>query len=131
VAGPTTLSTVDLQRLLDVVDPACCDGPGRFVPQTFLTGLADLVGADDVTFQVLDPYERTIALQSIDPGDADDAGSDISDLWWRPSGSPAATPSGPGTSARCGALGIGCRGCTPARTGTRSRRQPAWTEAST
>jgi DNA-binding CsgD family transcriptional regulator len=83
VTETTTLSTTDLQRLLAVVDPARCGGPGRFVPESFLSDLAALVGADDVTFQVMDPYRRTIALQSTDPGDNDDQDDDITTLWWR------------------------------------------------
>jgi DNA-binding CsgD family transcriptional regulator len=83
VTEATTLSKTDLQRLLAVVDPARCGGRGRFVPESFLSDLAELVGAHDVTFQVMDPYRRTIALQSTDPCDGDDHDDDITNLWWR------------------------------------------------
>jgi DNA-binding CsgD family transcriptional regulator len=83
VTRPSIRET-DLRRILDLVDPQRCGDEGEFVPQSFLTDLALLIPACDVTFEVVDPYSRTIALQeaTADPVDDDDVDEDVSELWW-------------------------------------------------
>jgi DNA-binding CsgD family transcriptional regulator len=73
----------DLRRILDAVDPERSGGAGAFVPDSFLAALPGIIGADSVTFQVMDPYQRTISVQELVPDEAgEDAPSDLVAMWW-------------------------------------------------
>jgi DNA-binding CsgD family transcriptional regulator len=82
---PTTIgiSDRDLRLILDVVDRSRCGQAGEHVPDSLLRDLGHLIAYDDATFQVMDPYRRSLSVQSASPegsGDAEDAAVD--DLWW-------------------------------------------------
>jgi DNA-binding CsgD family transcriptional regulator len=75
------VTETQLRRLLDVVDPARCGEPGAHVPGSTLVDLADLLGCDHATFQVMDPYRREISTQSLDPSE-DGPDPELDALWW-------------------------------------------------
>lgn len=80
--------TADAARLLAVVDPDAHDDDGAHVPWSMLSGLAELIGCDDITFQVMDARRRRASLQGIADGqryepDAGDESDEADDLFWR------------------------------------------------
>jgi DNA-binding CsgD family transcriptional regulator len=74
------ISSADLGLLLDVVDPNRCGEAGEHVPDSVLRDLGRLIPYDDATFQVMDPYQRTVSLQSVEPEDTEDP--DVQEMWW-------------------------------------------------
>ena len=58
---PCALSWEQVRRLLGAVDPVAHDGDGEYVPDSVLAALAELIGCDDVTFQVMDFRHQLIA----------------------------------------------------------------------
>ena len=78
----------DFRALLDAVDPKAYNGSGDFMPTGSLRAIAQLIGCDDVTYQVMDPSRRSVLLQ---PDDAPDgrledtavaAPAGLMDLFW-------------------------------------------------
>jgi DNA-binding CsgD family transcriptional regulator len=76
------ISSADLRVILDVVDPDRCGEAGEHVPDSVLHDLAQLVPYDDATFQVMDPYQRMISIQSLEPEPELAADADVDALWW-------------------------------------------------
>jgi DNA-binding CsgD family transcriptional regulator len=78
-----TITESDLRFILDLVDPARWADGGEFVPSSFLRDLTSLIPADEVTFEEIDPYARTIALQERLPvEDVDAPGEEDIGMWW-------------------------------------------------
>jgi DNA-binding CsgD family transcriptional regulator len=82
VAGCIEITTSDLRRLLDVVDPARAGESGELLPYSLLHDIADLVPCDDVSFEVIDPYQRVIAGQGDRPDPDGGVGAKLAELWW-------------------------------------------------
>lgn len=86
-ATPGDLSTADLRRVMQAVDPAAHQGSGTFLPDSVLQCLSAVIGCDLVTFQVMDARCRSATVQEAGPacegdtpGPAPDQGS--TDLFW-------------------------------------------------
>jgi DNA-binding CsgD family transcriptional regulator len=77
------ISEHDLRLILDVVDRNRCGKAGVHVPDSLLRDLRNLIDYDDATFQVMDPYRRTISFQEAG-STTDQSGLDpeIDALWW-------------------------------------------------
>ena len=77
-----TVTTRDLRRLADVVDPAHLDSPGEPMPVSLLQALADVVPCDDVTYESQDPVAaREIRVQTVPAYDEDDD-PELTDFYW-------------------------------------------------
>jgi len=82
VAGQISVTTSDLRRILDAVDPALAGQPGRYVPDSLLHDIAKLVPCDGVTFQVQDLGHRTHVVQGQFPDDGATMDAELLELWW-------------------------------------------------
>jgi DNA-binding CsgD family transcriptional regulator len=81
VAERMAVTSSDLRRMLDAVDPAQAGEAGRNVPYSVLHQIANLVPCDYITFQVMDPYKRVLAAQ--DGAECDDLDDPEQwELWW-------------------------------------------------
>jgi DNA-binding CsgD family transcriptional regulator len=78
-----TLSATGLRRLLGAVDPVAHDGDGEYVPDSVLAALAELIGCDDVTFQVMNVRRKQVDAQVIGPDEEDGAAPELLELFWR------------------------------------------------
>jgi DNA-binding CsgD family transcriptional regulator len=78
----STLVAADLRRMADAVDPSSHTGDGEFVPSSSLQAIASLIGADDVTFQVMDSRRRRAASQSVRDPLEDGATDELDPLFW-------------------------------------------------
>jgi DNA-binding CsgD family transcriptional regulator len=90
MTGRLSITTKDLRRVLDLTDLSIVDEPGRPLPWSLLTGLADLVGCDSVTYESHDVASRFVRHYQVTAGAA--FGSDFTDesvqasfwdLYWR------------------------------------------------
>jgi DNA-binding CsgD family transcriptional regulator len=78
-----TVTERDLRRMLDVIDRGRQAGPDEVFPRELMRALAELIPADDVTFQVSRPLDREfvateeVTEQEVDPGE------DWEDVFWR------------------------------------------------
>jgi DNA-binding CsgD family transcriptional regulator len=78
-----TVTERDLRRMLDVIDRGQEATPEEEFPREVMRALAELVPADDITFQRSRPLDREIlALEEVtdEPGDP---GEGWEDLFWR------------------------------------------------
>ena len=73
------ISTSDLRRLMDIVDPARCGEAGEELPYSTLADLAELLPCDEVAFNRSNQAERRFSWQN-----AEESGVDIGseDLAW-------------------------------------------------
>lgn len=62
-----------VRRLLAVVDPVAHNDDGPHVPWSTLTELAELIGCDDATFQIMDARRRRTSLQSVIDGEREES----------------------------------------------------------
>lgn len=78
-----TVTERDLRRILDVIDRGRQAGPEEEFPRELMRALADLVPADDVTFQISRPLDREfVALEEVTELPSElDAGWEA--LFWR------------------------------------------------
>jgi DNA-binding CsgD family transcriptional regulator len=72
-----------LRRLLDVVDPVAHDGDGEYVPDSMLAALAELIGCDDVTFQVMDVRRKQVGGQVFGPAEEAGDSPELLEMFWR------------------------------------------------
>ncbi len=78
-----TVTERDLRRMLDVIDRGRQAGPDEVYPRELMLALAELIPADDITFQVSRPLDREfvaieeVTEQEVDPGDG------WEDVFWR------------------------------------------------
>jgi len=54
-----------MRQVLDVVDPAAHTGDGEYVPWSMLHALAAVIGCDEASFQVMNPWRRQVSVQAI------------------------------------------------------------------
>jgi DNA-binding CsgD family transcriptional regulator len=78
-----TLSATGLRRLLGAVDPVAHDGDGEYVPDSVLAALAELIGCDDVTFQVMDVRREQADCQVFGPDEEAGASPELLEIFWR------------------------------------------------
>jgi DNA-binding CsgD family transcriptional regulator len=78
-----TLSATGLRRLLEVVDPVAHDGGGEYVPDSVLAALAELIGCDDATFQVMDVRRKQVDCQVFGPGEEAGDSPELLEIFWR------------------------------------------------
>ena len=70
-----TVTERDLRRMLDVIDLGRQAGPDEVFPRELMRALAELIPADDVTFQICRPLDREFVAAEevtelpVDPGD--------------------------------------------------------------
>ncbi len=78
-----TVTERDLRRMFDVIDRGRQAGPDEVYPRDLMRALAELIPADDITFQVSRPLDREfvayeeVTENEVDPGDG------WEDLFWR------------------------------------------------
>jgi DNA-binding CsgD family transcriptional regulator len=72
-----------LRRLLEVVDPLAHDGDGEYVPDSVLEALAELIGCDDVTFQVMDVRRKQVDCQVFGPDEEAGDSRELLEMFWR------------------------------------------------
>ncbi|TCO49420.1 regulatory LuxR family protein [Kribbella antiqua] len=78
-----TVTERDLRRMLDVIDLGRQAGPDEVFPRELMHALAELIPADDVTFQISRPLDREfvaaeeVTEQPVDPGEG------WEDVFWR------------------------------------------------
>lgn len=78
-----TVTERDLRRLLDVIDRGRSTGPDEEFPRELMRELAELVPADDITFQLSRPLDREfVALEEVTEVPSD-PGTGWEDLFWR------------------------------------------------
>ncbi len=83
MAARIDVTTSDLRRLLEIVDPARAGEEGQHVPFSLLQDIGDLVPCDCVAFQVLDLIRQTGELQGADPSEVGpDLDAEHQALWW-------------------------------------------------
>jgi DNA-binding CsgD family transcriptional regulator len=83
-----TLTEREFAALRTVVDPAHTDGPDEGLSWTLLQAIADLVGADDVVLDQVDPDARWFVVwqslaEHVCGENVDDPGDHFWDLWQR------------------------------------------------
>jgi DNA-binding CsgD family transcriptional regulator len=78
-----TLSATGLRRLLEVVDPVAHDGGGEYVPDSVLAALAELIGCDDATFQVMDVRRKQVDCQVFGPDEEAGDSPELLEIFWR------------------------------------------------
>jgi DNA-binding CsgD family transcriptional regulator len=72
----------DLSLILDIVDRSRCGQPGVYVPDSMLRDLGHLIPFDDATFQVMDPYSRSLSIQEAGLIGLQDEDPEVEALWW-------------------------------------------------
>ncbi|WP_433162587.1 response regulator transcription factor [Kribbella sp. CA-247076] len=78
-----TVTERDLRTMLDVIDRGREAGPDEVYPRELLRALAELIPADDVTFQVSRPLDREfVAYEEVTEEEVDSAPG-WEDLFWR------------------------------------------------
>ncbi|MEU4607835.1 response regulator transcription factor [Kribbella sp. NPDC023972] len=78
-----TVTERDLRRMLDVIDLGRQAGPDEVFPRELMQGLAELIPADDITFQVSRPLEREfVAMEEVTEEEAE-LGEGWEDLFWQ------------------------------------------------
>lgn len=82
MAGQIDVTTSDLRRMLDLVDPARAGEPGEYVPFSLLEDIADLVPYDAVNFQVQDLIHHRLLGQGRVPDDDGAPDGELLELWW-------------------------------------------------
>jgi DNA-binding CsgD family transcriptional regulator len=78
-----TVTERDLRRMFDVIDRGRDAGPDEAYPRELMRALAELIPADDVTFQVSRPLEREFVAAEEVTDDEVDIGSGWEDLFWQ------------------------------------------------
>jgi DNA-binding CsgD family transcriptional regulator len=78
-----TVTDRDLRRMLDVVDCGRQAGPEELFPRGLLAALAELVPADEVTFQVSRPLDRVVVEVEEYGVEPDPLPQDWEELFWR------------------------------------------------
>jgi DNA-binding CsgD family transcriptional regulator len=79
-----TVTERDLRQMLDVIDRGRQAGPEEEFPREVMRALADLVPADDITFQRSRPLDREfVAVEEVTELPTDDPGEGWEDLFWR------------------------------------------------
>lgn len=68
-----------LTRLKETIDPRVHDGDGTFLPETALRAVGDLIGCDEISFQVMDARRARCVLQTVSDADDDE---DVAPLFW-------------------------------------------------
>jgi DNA-binding CsgD family transcriptional regulator len=79
---PAGVTVHDLELLRRIIDPDRPCAPEDSLPQSLLEDVADLVGCDDVTLQVMDHRTRYIHLQSTTE-EGEDEDPEMLALFWR------------------------------------------------
>ncbi|MEI8408563.1 MULTISPECIES: helix-turn-helix transcriptional regulator [unclassified Kribbella] len=78
-----TVTERDLRRMFDVIDRGRQAGPDEVFPRELMRALAELIPADDVTFQVSRPLDREFVASEEVTDDEVDLGAGWEDLFWR------------------------------------------------
>jgi len=78
-----TVTERDLRRMFDVIERGRQAAPDEVYPRDLMRALAELIPADDITFQVSRPLDREfVAAEEVTENDAD-PGDGWEDLFWR------------------------------------------------
>lgn len=78
-----TVTERDLRTMFDVIDRGRQAGPDEVYPRELMRALAELIPADDITFQVSRPLDREfIAYEEVTEQDVD-PGAGWEDLFWQ------------------------------------------------
>ena len=77
-----TVTERDLRRMFDVIDRGRDAGPDEVFPRELMRALAELIPADDITFQVSRPLEREFVAYEEVTEQPVDAGEGWEDLFW-------------------------------------------------
>ncbi|WP_202865962.1 helix-turn-helix transcriptional regulator [Kribbella turkmenica] len=78
-----TVTESDLRRIFDVIDLGQHAGPDEVYPRGLMRALAELIPADDVTFQVSRPLDREFVASEEVTEQHVDLGEGWEDLFWR------------------------------------------------
>ncbi|HWD80438.1 MAG TPA: response regulator transcription factor [Kribbella sp.] len=77
-----TVTERDLRTLLDIIDCGRQAGPEEVFPRDLLRALAELIPAEDISFQISRPFDREFLALELVGEEADELDDGWEDLFW-------------------------------------------------